>query len=625
MTSTTSDSGVIMGVRHRTNTVEAVQYHPESCMSEGGRGLMANFLKLKGGKWGGDNAWCGVEPGVESAAQTNGHASAPVPRPAVASNSVQQNQLPTILNKIHAQRILDVEASSSNPSTTPANLLTSLSLHTAPAQIHFPNRLTSSKHTAIMAEIKRASPSKGDIAPNASAPAQALRYALAGASVISVLTEPKWFKGSLTDLLAVRQVIDSLPNRPAVLRKDFILSKYMIDEARLYGADTVLLIVAMLDPAKLKELYDYSLSLGMEPLVEVNNPEELELALSIGSKVIGVNNRNLHDFNVDMSTTSRVNAALNGKDVILCALSGISSSSDVEKYVAEGVKAVLVGESLMRAEDPSSFLRSLVGIPPRPPTDRAKPLVKICGIRSVNDAKIAIEAGADMLGIILVPGTRRQVSVQVARQISDLVRQSRRAAHATDTTPTGIALSDSHQTSSLPWFSHHSSRLASRRKPLLVGVFQNQTLDEVEDLVDEIGLDLVQLHGDEPQSWAKFIRVPVIKCFKVDQAGQIRGGQPDRPGLNQFILLDAAGAGGEGKAFPWLAARDLVVKGEVGSGGAFPLPVILAGGLDATNVARAISESGQGVFAVDVSSGVETGEGKDVEKVRAFVAAAKGA
>jgi anthranilate synthase/indole-3-glycerol phosphate synthase/phosphoribosylanthranilate isomerase len=351
VTATTSESGVIMGIRHRSCTVEAVQYHPESVLSEGGREILGNFLKLRGGEWGGVNAWCGMvkEDEDQSAAapkaagQANGSASLP-PAPSV----------PTILNKIHQQRLVDIEAAQKTPATTEANLQRSIALHAAPPVTPLLARLnqTLPAHPAVMAEVKRASPSKGDIAPLTNAPEQAMRYALAGASVISVLTEPQWCKGALSDLLSVRTALASLPNRPALLRKDFILSTYQIDEARIHGADTVLLIVAMLDKAQLQKLYNYSVSLGMEPLVEVNNAEELGLALDIGSKVIGVNNRNLHDFKVDMQTTSRLADVLRERgreDVVLCALSGISSRSDVERYVVEGVKAVLVGEALMRA------------------------------------------------------------------------------------------------------------------------------------------------------------------------------------------------------------------------------------------------------------------------------------
>ncbi|KAL7418597.1 anthranilate synthase / indole-3-glycerol phosphate synthase [Cryptotrichosporon argae] len=629
VTATTPDSGVIMGVRHRTATVEAVQYHPESCMSEGGRGLMANFLKLKGGAWGGENAWCGVVPAGEEEAADAAAAEDRANGDKVASTVTSPNpagshlpSVPSILDKIRLQRLQDVASASATLSTTPANLSSALRLHTAPSVISLVQRIKSTSHTAVMAEIKRASPSKGNIAPHASAPAQALRYALAGASVISVLTEPTWFKGTLGDMLAVRHALDSLPNRPAILRKDFILSPYQIDEARLHGADTVLLIVAMLDRVVLQELYDYSVSLGMEPLVEVNNPEELEVALAIGSKVIGVNNRNLHDFKVDMSTTSRVNAALEGRDVTLCALSGISTPADVEKYVAEGVRAVLVGESLMRAADAGAFLRQLIGLPPTSAVSTVrKPLVKICGVRSVGDAAIAVDAGADLIGIILVPGTKRFVSRPTAQDIAHHVRSARdkRAAPARQPIP-----------SPAPWFATQAARLRNRRTPLLVGVFRHQPLEDIIAAVDDIGLDLVQLHGDEPPSWAAHIPVPVIMAFRptaassTSPAGAVTGGgQVDRPGANAFVLLDSA-VGGSGETFDWKLAREIVEAGEVGTEGAWPLPIFLAGGLKPDNVAQAIEAVGR-VEVVDVSSGVEKdGKGKDRDLVEAFVKAVKG-
>ncbi|KAF8918086.1 indole-3-glycerol phosphate synthase, partial [Mucidula mucida] len=254
---------------------------------------------------------------------------------------------PSILQKIYAQRAKDVELASTTPGTTPAELDTYLSMGLAPQLISFVDRLKqnpgSPPSVSLMAEIKRASPSKGPIAMTINPAVQALTYAQAGASTISVLTEPTWFKGSLLDMRLARQAIDNVPNRPAVLRKEFIFDKYQIAEARLWGADTVLLIVAMLTQEQLTSLYQYSLSLGMEPLVEVNNAKEMEVALGLGAKVIGVNNRNLHDFQVDMGTTSRLVEMVKESDVILCALSGISNSKDVQTYQNEGVRAVLIG------------------------------------------------------------------------------------------------------------------------------------------------------------------------------------------------------------------------------------------------------------------------------------------
>lgn len=623
VTATTQESGVIMAVRHREFCAEAVQYHPESCMSQGGRGLMANFLKYKGGYWGGDNAWCGVSKGSGQAVQpvhvnehTNGTS---IPNGASSSKSASAStstSAPTILEKIYAQRIADVEQVASIPATTPDNLRRAIALHTAPPLVDLVNRINDTPHTAVMAEIKRASPSKGDIAPDACAPEQALKYALAGASVISVLTEPTWFKGGLTDMLAVRNAVDSIPNRPAILRKDFIHHTYQIDEARIYGADTVLLIVAMLSPSKLKELYSYSVSLGMEPLVEVNNVDELARAIELGSKVVGVNNRNLHDFKVDMDTTTRVNAALDGRKVILCALSGIATPQDVAKYVSEGVRAVLVGESLMRASDAGAFLRQLISLPPPPPRAMTKPLVKICGVRSAADAGLAIDAGADMIGVILVPGTKRCISTSVGQEISSLVRSARQALSLSSSSSSSEAIPAPPTES---WFSFHARHLQNRRKPLLVGVFQNQPLSEIISTVDTIGLDMVQLHGDEPQEWSKFIPVPVIKCFRVQPDGSVKGGQVDRAGCNQFILLDA-GKGGAGEKFDWDHAVRITRGGQQGQG-TIELPVLLAGGLDEGNVKEALGKVN--VLGVDVSSGVESGDGKDEGKVRNFVRNAK--
>ncbi|KAF8634776.1 hypothetical protein AX15_000732 [Amanita polypyramis BW_CC] len=283
---------------------------------------------------------------------------------------MSESKKPTILETIYAQRAKDVELAKSTPGTTPADIQTYLSMDLAPPLVDFVERLkqnpstgTSTPGPSLMAEVKRASPSKGAIALSTNAPEQGLKYALAGASTISVLTEPTWFKGNLLDMRLIREAVKSVPNRPAILRKDFILDEYQIAEARLYGADTILLIVAMLSQERLKALYDYARGLGIEPLVEVNNASEMTRALELGARVIGVNNRNLHDFHVDMGTTSRLVEMVKERDVVLCALSGISNSEDVKVYKEQGVRAVLVGEALMRAQDTVAFIRELLGWP----------------------------------------------------------------------------------------------------------------------------------------------------------------------------------------------------------------------------------------------------------------------
>jgi anthranilate synthase / indole-3-glycerol phosphate synthase len=333
--SATSDSGVIMGVRHKTYTVEGVQFHPESILTEEGRTMVRNFLTISGGTW-------------EQSLQ----------QPKINSNSSSSSSS-SILDRIFEQRKKDIEECKQIPGQSFADLEKSLQLGLAPKLIDFVQRLKQ-QPLSVMAEIKRASPSKGAIGMTIHAPSQAKIYAEAGAATISVLTEPHWFKGSLDDLRLARLAVDSVVNRPAILRKEFIFDEYQILEARLAGADTVLLIVKMLNDVLLARLYQYSRSLGMEPLVEVSSSEELVRANKLGAKVIGVNNRDLHSFHVDLNVTSSLASAV-PEGVILAALSGITARPEVDKYVSDGVNAVLVGEALMRAEDPYRFVQELLG------------------------------------------------------------------------------------------------------------------------------------------------------------------------------------------------------------------------------------------------------------------------
>ncbi|KIJ34297.1 hypothetical protein M422DRAFT_35136 [Sphaerobolus stellatus SS14] len=523
-------------------------------------------------------------------------------------------RLPTILEKIHEQRLKDIEQAKSTPGTRPTDLETLLSLNVSPPQIALVPRLRQTPgRPALMAEVKRASPSKGDIAPNANAAQQALSYALAGASVISVLTEPKWFKGSLLDMRLARQAIDNLPNRPAILRKDFIVDEYQIQEARLFGADTVLLIVAMLPIPRLKLLYAYAKKLEMEPLVEVNNAEEMKSALDLGAKVIGVNNRNLHNFEVDMGTTTRLVDMVKDRDVILCALSGIQSNQDVQGYIQQGVSAVLVGESLMRAPDPGAFIRYLLDIPEPAPKDVLyKPLVKVSGVKTPEFAIAVAEAGADFVGIAFAPNSRGRVSLSEGAKIGGAIRQYR--ASAFQDSPTSEKASKDHPVNE-PWFALHASRLSnslSYGAPLLVGIFQGQSLDEILEAVSVAQLDLVQLQGSEPIQWAQHIPVPVIRAFHVrpDDGGSLY--EVTRPGLHHFLLFDSVGK----ETVAWEAIKNVVEEGKV-KGKGEKLPVILAGGLTTQNVSEIVRTAKP--WAVDITEAIEN----DLENVKAFIKAAK--
>lgn len=649
VTSVTEESGVIMGVRHRKYTLEAVQYHPESILSEGGNDFMKNFLSLRGGLWEENPEVHVVNPELPSfLPQVNAQEQG---SDRVKVNSTLE-KVPSILDKIRQQRLLDVDQAQATPGSTTQDLLTLHSLNISPTQINFLARIkqnASSERPAMFAEIKRASPSKGPIAISINPAAQALKYALAGAHTISVLTEPKWFLGSLNDMLHVRQAVAHLPNRPAILRKDFILSRYQVLESRIWGADTILLIVSMLSESLLRDLYNYALELGMEPLVEVNNTQEMEIALSLGAKVIGVNNRNLHDFKVDMNTTSRLSDMTRNKDVVLCALSGISSRQGVERYKGQNVSAVLVGESLMKAKDASAFISELLG-GSQPSCEKIveKPLVKICGVKTRDQAIAIADAGADLIGLMFVKKSKRYIDRRTAKEISAAIRV-RRFESDYNAVPTALAPS-----LNTAWFTTNANRLEKATKqtrPLLVGVFQNNPLDEIIETVMDVQLDLVQLHGSEPVDWASQIPVPVIRAFHLaPSGGKIEGVDSiTRPGTHQFILLDSLRedglSGGSGKVVDWAFARKVVDGGEILLNGSKaymgaadlnsapvstnaisddPLPIILAGGLNPGNVSDAVKQVRP--WAVDVSGGVETEDGvlKDIQKVKAFIHYAKG-
>jgi indole-3-glycerol phosphate synthase len=207
----------------------------------------------------------------------------------------------------------------------------------------------------VIAEVKRSSPSKGDLAPITDPAALAEKYQEAGAAAVSVLTEQRRFGGSLADLDAVRSRIE-IP----VLRKDFMVDEYQFLEARAHGADIVLLIVAALSKSQLKDFYDLATELGMASLVEVHTQSELESAMDISPRIVGVNSRNLKTLEVSTSVFEELIPAI-PSSVIRVAESGISTHADVAQAQKAGATAILVGESLVKSGDPISAMRELLG------------------------------------------------------------------------------------------------------------------------------------------------------------------------------------------------------------------------------------------------------------------------
>jgi len=227
-----------------------------------------------------------------------------------------------------------------------------------PAPVSFAEAMAASTREAvgIIAEVKKASPSKGDIRIDLDVAAYAKAYTKGGARAISVLTESKYFKGTLSDLELVCKNTD-IP----VLRKDFIFSEYQIYETKKAGASAVLLITTLLDPAQQAELTLLTRELGMEPLVEINSEFEFEQAYKAQARVVGINNRNLTTLEVDTSVARRVAKIFPG-EIIPVEASGISGRSGIEAGMENRIFNFLVGESIVRSKEPAKFIKTLLGI-----------------------------------------------------------------------------------------------------------------------------------------------------------------------------------------------------------------------------------------------------------------------
>ena len=511
----------------------------------------------------------------------------------------------------------------------------------------------------LAAEFKRASPSKGIINPSATASGQAATYAQAGASVISVLTEGRWFQGSLDDLRSARLATtgqSAYPRRPAILRKEFVFGPYQIYEAAAHGADTILLIVAVTPADLLKVLIDTCREVGMEPLVEVHGQSELDVALNAGARVIGVNNRNLHTFQMDLATTDRTAEELTQRGIkfdhhscseeddtvpeyVLCSLSGMSSPTDVDRYRQIGVGMCLIGESLMRAADPAAAIAGLC----LDPADYEKKMmdtaasggaytagtkiVKVCGITNAEDALVACRAHANLIGVIFAPKSKRCVNVEQASEVVRAVRgfgeRSGRVDVAYPPTVDTMAPIQS-------LFVKARALEEATRRPLVVGVFQNQPAEFIREMVEKCGVDMVQLHGKEGMAAASrdICSVPALRAVDIetghDGTGTVASADAVQKILDAVtpdpaaILLDTSikgskEGGGTGVTFDWSIAEQLQNRG---------LPVIIAGGLKPDNVEEAVTTTRP--WGIDVSSGVEQSPGKKShEAVQKFVGGAR--
>lgn len=420
-------------------------------------------------------------------------------------------------------------------------------------------------HIGLIAEVKRASPSKGMLAPHLDPVELARTYEAHGASAISVLTEPHFFLGAPEYLTAIKQAVQ-LP----VLRKDFIIDDYQVYEARAWNADAILLICAILDDIQLRRLLQLAHELRMRCLVEAHSKEEVLRAVDAGAVIIGVNSRDLTTFEMHPHLIRDIRPYIPANRVVI-AESGIHSAADARRLARYDVQGMLVGESLVVSDDVPGQMRSLLQ------GANASPQVKICGLRQPEAVNAAVQAGADMLGLIFYKPSHRYIEPQQVRSM----------------------LADS----------SYANLPAKQMPPDLVGVFVNEPPSYINEVIDEVGLNFVQLHGDETPELCAEIHRPVIKAISVrDEADLAR--IHDYNDVSWRILLDTPTPswGGTGQTHDWDIARRAAQETRI----------LLAGGLTPENVATAIQQVQP--WGVDVSSGVETNKQKDVQKIRNFIA-----
>ena len=412
---------------------------------------------------------------------------------------------------------------------------------------------------SLIAEVKRASPSKGMLAPQFDPVELARTYETNGAAAISVLTEPHFFLGSLDYLATIKQTV----NVP-VLCKDFIIDEYQVYEARAWGADAILLICAILDEAQLRQLLKVAHDLRMRCLVEVHTYEEARRAVEVGAVIIGINSRDLVTFQLNPNLMRELRPLIPGGSVVV-AESGIHSRADARRLARYDVQAMLVGESLVISQDIAAQMRTLLQ------GANESVQVKICGIRTKDQLLTAMNAGADLIGMMFYESSPRYIQPREAKELLKTLEEGQTTSE-------------------------------------IVGVFVNEEAEFINDIVEQVGLHVVQLHGDEPPEFCKCIKRPVIKGLRLKSMADLSVVE-DYEVATWRILLDTPAVkwGGTGEMHDWNLARLVAQR----------MPILLAGGLTPENVAKAIRQVHP--WGVDVSSGVEINGNKDARKIRAFI------
>jgi indole-3-glycerol phosphate synthase/phosphoribosylanthranilate isomerase len=442
-----------------------------------------------------------------------------------------------VLGEIVAQKRIDVAARLAGRN------LDRLRAEARPTELSLRAALARPGARFIM-EVKRVSPSQGALRSDVD-PAAIARAYRGAADAVSVLTDTPYFGGSLDDLRAVRAVFDG-----PVLAKDFVIDVRQVPEARIAGADAVLVILSVLRDDEARAVTEEARRLGMDVLVEAHDEAEIRRAVALGAAIVGINNRDLKTLRIDLAATERL-AALVPADRLVVSESGIETRADVER-LAPFANAFLVGSSLMRAPDPALAARAL-----------AFGRVKVCGVTTAEDAALAAEVGASFVGLIMVPGTPRGLTLAEAEAVAKDITLPR------------------------------------------VGVFRNEKPMAVAQAAQALGLHSVQLHGEEDAIYIRALRGVLPEATEIWAAASVGEAVPE-PRLGADRTVYDSGAGGTGRAFDWSRVADRAELAEA----------LLAGGLNPGNARQAAQV---GAWALDVSSGIEAAPGrKDPDKVRAF-------
>ena len=423
----------------------------------------------------------------------------------------------------------------------------------------------------FICEVKKASPSKGIIAEHFPYLDIAKEYEVAGAAAISVLTEPDFFKGDKKYLQEIASTV-KIP----VLRKDFIIDEYQIYQAKVWGASAILLICACLDVPTLTKFRELADSLGLSSLVEAHDENEVQMAIDCGARIIGVNNRNLKDFTVDVQNSVRLRNLVQD-DVIFVSESGLETPEDIQVLRDNNIGVALMGETFMRSPNKVEKLAYLYG-----PTYYT-PKVKMCGISKVETIPAVVEAKPDYMGLVFAP-SKRQVTVDQAKTLVEELHRGYAQKYGSDT--------------------EHDKNDTIKT----VGVFVNETVDNLVTIANEANLDAVQLHGDEDEAFIQSLKertnVEVWKAVQIRSAADVEKWIDSSADMLLFDAYHKDERGGTGEVFDWSSLD------------AFERPFMLAGGIDSTNVARAIRTVRP--YGIDISSGIETNGVKDDEKITAF-------